>query len=148
MHQQKLKLVSDLLYNEKWEASAVLPDFQILFDRIIQGGDAVDRASPSDAKVEGEGSKGHSQVQIANGEKCFVTSSALVFVKELNGYLDILAEMPMMATDILTKMAEAFKLFHSETSAMVLGARAARPDLLKTIGAKHLCTSCFLISKD
>lgn len=74
------------------------------------------------------------------GMSYFAVSATLETLVLLLDYLKIIANLPMLTTDTMSRIIEFLKAFNSRTCQVVLGAGAMRSAGLRVITAKHLGT--------
>ena len=70
-----------------------------------------------------------------------MTSSSPMLVRMLASYVNISEKFPMLATDVVTRLAELLSTYNSQTCTLILGAEAIRHSSLneiKSITAKHI----------
>ncbi|KAJ1978188.1 hypothetical protein H4R34_003295 [Dimargaris verticillata] len=72
------------------------------------------------------------------GDKFHMVGCSLVLIKILTDYIQCAANIQMLATDVLHRVVEIFKLFNSRVCQVILGAGAMRSAGLKNITAKHI----------
>jgi len=75
---------------------------------------------------------------VVQGQKFTVVGTLLLLMQMIVDYCQCLDDVPMLATDILTRLCEILKLFNSRSCQLVLGAGSLQTVGLKTISAKHL----------
>lgn len=74
------------------------------------------------------------------GISYFAVSATLETLVLLLDYLKVIMNLPMLITDVMSRVIEFLKAFNSRTCQVVLGAGAMRSAGLRVITAKHLGT--------
>jgi len=71
-------------------------------------------------------------------DKYHMVNSGLMVLNMLGEYIELTRRIPLLATEVVHRVAELLKLFNSRTCQLVLGAGAMQVSGLKSITAKHL----------
>ncbi|GAA5843708.1 hypothetical protein JCM9279_000110 [Rhodotorula babjevae] len=171
-HQRQITENARVVEEEQWAAAEVPPETQANIQLILDGatsdptalllgerrtarlvaessttanGDSTSSprlAADEKPPVDAEPAK---QIDI-EGRQFFAVSAGLVTVAVLVEYLKVLANVPMLTTDAMSKIIEFMKVFNSRTCQVVLGAGAMRSAGLKNITAKHLALASQALS--
>ncbi|GAA5891101.1 hypothetical protein JCM8208_003162 [Rhodotorula glutinis] len=165
-HQRQITENARVVEEEQWAAAEVPPETQANIQLILDGATSDPTAlllgerrtarlaaesstpngdgasSPRLAAADAEPAK---QIDI-EGRQFFAVSAGLVTVPVLVEYLKVLANVPMLTTDAMSKIIEFMKVFNSRTCQVVLGAGAMRSAGLKNITAKHLALASQALS--
>ncbi|KAJ1970999.1 hypothetical protein H4R35_005529 [Dimargaris xerosporica] len=88
--------------------------------------------------TEATGKEDSKKYMEIRGDKFHMVGCSLVLVKILIDYIQCAANIQMLATDVLHRVVEIFKLFNSRVCQVILGAGAMRSAGLKNITAKHI----------
>lgn len=131
-HEERKHKLSNILDIERWRQADVPTEIQNLVDSIASG---LEKASTR--KVYAEENTSASSL-IVQGQRFAVVGTLLILMKMVVEYCQCVDDVPMLATDLLTKLCEILKLFNSRSCQLVLGAGALQTIGLKTITAKHL----------
>lgn len=73
-----------------------------------------------------------------DSQPLYVVTATMSTVPLLSDYLKVIANLPLLTTDAMSRVIEFFKAFNSRVCQVVLGAGAMRSAGLKNITAKHL----------
>ncbi|KAJ1968314.1 hypothetical protein IWQ62_001322 [Dispira parvispora] len=75
---------------------------------------------------------------VVQGQSFHVVGCSLMLIKLMIDYIQCAANVQILATDVLQRIVEIFKLFNSRTCQVILGAGAMRSAGLRNITAKHI----------
>ncbi|UKZ70340.1 uncharacterized protein TrAtP1_011326 [Trichoderma atroviride] len=94
----------------------------------------------SDAAAAGANGAGKEKVRnaIIESEKFVLPNSAILCLDGMGDFLQLIAGIPSMTTDIATSLVTYLQLFNSRCTQLILGAGATRSAGLKNITARHL----------
>lgn len=94
----------------------------------------------SDAAAAGTNGAGKEKVRnaIIESEKFVLPNSAILCLDGMGDFLQLIAGIPSMTTDIATSLVTYLQLFNSRCTQLILGAGATRSAGLKNITARHL----------
>ncbi|KZT57023.1 Vps54-domain-containing protein [Calocera cornea HHB12733] len=139
-HATRLTQSATLVENEQWvqvEVSASSQHIvQVIVDSAISDPPELSLTAPpsTNGKTDVKSAK-HLRIE----DKSYYVVSATVDVLKLSlDYLRVMITMPMLTTDVMSRVIEFLKAFNSRTCQVVLGAGAMRSAGLKNITAKHL----------
>ncbi|TYZ63737.1 hypothetical protein PybrP1_003706 [[Pythium] brassicae (nom. inval.)] len=134
-HAQMAKLVSTLDH-ELWKNTEIsVPRHKALED--LSSGRGVSLTLSDDRAVAGETAAPFKAVAIC-GKSFRVVWSVLLMLEIVMNYMSCAANFPVLATDVLQRSIEIFRLFNSRTTQLVLGAGAMQIARLKSISTRHL----------
>eukprot|EP00741_Cyanophora_paradoxa_P008896 tig00001408_g8612.t1 len=152
MHAGRLATLQVLLENESWAQADVPSEFQELLDGVLRlaarpAASDADAPAPAPAPAPARHPDGPGAVQkrAKIGTASFaVVNTVLMLLQMVSDYLQCGASLPVLATDVLTKLAELVKVFNQRSCQLLLGAAAMQVAGLKSITAKHLalCSQC------
>lgn len=93
-----------------------------------------------DAAASGTNGAGKEKVRnaIIESEKFVLPNSAILCLDGVGDFLQLIAGIPSMTTDIATSLVAYLQLFNSRCTQLILGAGATRSAGLKNITARHL----------
>ncbi|KAM0479783.1 hypothetical protein ACHAPX_004360 [Trichoderma viride] len=94
----------------------------------------------SDAAAAGTNGAGKEKVRnaIIESEKFLLPNPAILCLDGMGDFLQLIAGIPSMTTDIATSLVTYLQLFNSRCTQLILGAGATRSAGLKNITARHL----------
>jgi len=131
-HEEKQHKLGKILDVERWVPADVPRELQLLVDSISHDFEKI----PSKTNEYNSGSS--CSTLVVQGQKFTVVGTLLLLMQMIVDYCQCLDDVPMLATDILTRLCEILKLFNSRSCQLVLGAGSLQTVGLKTISAKHL----------
>ncbi|PTB42122.1 hypothetical protein M441DRAFT_67670 [Trichoderma asperellum CBS 433.97] len=102
----------------------------------------------SDAAALGTNGAGKEKVRnaIIESEKFVLPNSAILCLDGMGNFLQLIAGIPSMTTDIATSLVAYLQLFNSRCTQLILGAGATRSAGLKNITARHLALASQALS--
>ncbi|XP_061687207.1 vacuolar protein sorting-associated protein 54 isoform X2 [Syngnathoides biaculeatus] len=132
-HEERKTKLSLLLDNERWKQAEVPAEFQELVDSMADGTIplALRKAAGPDDRKPGE-------FLLVQGHKYAVVGTVLLLIRIFLEYCQCVNDIPAIATDVLTRLADLLKHFNSRSCQLVLGAGALQVVGLKTITTKNL----------
>ncbi|KZO95785.1 Vps54-domain-containing protein [Calocera viscosa TUFC12733] len=139
-HATRLTQSATLVENEQWVQVEVPASsqhiVQVIVDSAISDPPELSLTAPpsTNGTTETKATK-HLRVE---DKAYYVVSATLDVLKLLLDYLRVMITMPMLTTDVMSRVIEFLKAFNSRTCQVVLGAGAMRSAGLKNITAKHL----------
>ncbi|RMX68534.1 hypothetical protein DD238_001395 [Peronospora effusa] len=132
---QVTKLVSTL-DRELWKNTEISEArHKYLVD--LSSGKGVALVLSDDRKIADETAPPRKMVSIC-GKSFRVVWSVLLMLEIVMNYMSCAANFPVLATDVLLRSIEMFRLFNSRTTQLVLGAGAMQIARLRSISARHL----------
>ncbi|XP_057699841.1 vacuolar protein sorting-associated protein 54 isoform X2 [Corythoichthys intestinalis] len=132
-HEERKTKLSLLLDNERWKQAEVPAEFQELVDSMADGTIAL-----TVRKVAGPDDRKPSDFLLVKGHKYAVVGTVLLLIRIFLEYCQCVNDIPAIATDMLTRLADLLKHFNSRSCQLVLGAGALQVVGLKTITTKNL----------
>ncbi|XP_077380102.1 vacuolar protein sorting-associated protein 54 isoform X2 [Festucalex cinctus] len=132
-HEERKTKLSLLLDNERWKQADVPAEFQELVDSMADGTIAL-----APRKAAGPDDRKPSDVLLVEGRKYAVVGTVLLLIRIFLEYCQCVNDIPAVATDVLTRLADLLKHFNSRSCQLVLGAGALQVVGLKTITTKNL----------
>lgn len=135
-HEERKHKLSNILDNERWKQVDVPTEMQEIVDCFSEG---FDKTINSQSSVTSSDLKGTmNKMLIVQGQEFVVVGTLLMLMKIINEYCQCIDDVPMLVTDVMTRLCEILKMFNSRSCQLVLGAGAIQTVGLKTITAKHL----------
>ncbi|XP_077461128.1 vacuolar protein sorting-associated protein 54 isoform X2 [Stigmatopora argus] len=132
-HDERKTKLSLLLDNERWKQAEVPVEFQELVDSMADGTIAL-----AVRKVAGPDERKPGDFLLVKGHKFAVVGTVLLLIRIFLEYCQCVNDIPAVATDMLTRLADLLKHFNSRSCQLVLGAGALQVVGLKTITTKNL----------
>ncbi|KAM3865158.1 vacuolar protein sorting-associated protein 54 [Diretmus argenteus] len=132
-HEERKNKLSLLLDNERWKQAEVPAEFQDLVNSIADG-----RITLPERKTPGPEDRKPSDFLLVDGQKYAVVGTVLLLIRIFLEYCQCVNDIPSIATDMLTRLADLLKHFNSRSCQLVLGAGALQVVGLKTITTKNL----------
>ncbi|XP_019720066.1 vacuolar protein sorting-associated protein 54 isoform X1 [Hippocampus comes] len=132
-HEERKTKLSLLLDNERWKQAEVPAEFQELADSMAGGTIAL-----AAHKAAGPDERKPADFLVVKGHKYAVVGTVLLLIRILLEYCQCVNDIPAIATDMLTRLADLLKHFNSRSCQLVLGAGALQVVGLKTITTKNL----------
>ncbi|RLN66773.1 hypothetical protein BBJ29_000059 [Phytophthora kernoviae] len=135
-HQTQVTKLVSTLDHELWKNTEISePRHKSLED--LSSGRGVALLLSDDREIAGETAPPRKMVAIC-GKSFRVVWSVLLMLEIVMNYMSCAANFPVLATDVLQRSIEIFRLFNSRTTQLVLGAGAMQIARLKSISARHL----------
>eukprot|EP00047_Mylnosiga_fluctuans_P018585 m.72626 g.72626 ORF g.72626 m.72626 type:complete len:1016 (+) comp7690_c0_seq1:32-3079(+) len=126
-HSRQKEKLQLLLSNENWSQVDVPSECQVQVDILFRW-------------TAGRATNGASQRQLFIGSAGFCAVGVLLmYVKMVAEYCKCAQDMPVLAADLYTRLADVLRTFNSQCNRLVLRAEALQVVGLRTITAKHLC---------
>lgn len=100
---------------------------------------------PTSAETNGTG-KDKTRTAAIEEEKFILPNSALLCLGGMANFLQLIAGIPSMTTDIASSLLSYLQLFNSRCTQLILGAGATRSAGLKNITTKHLALASQALS--
>lgn len=135
---QTAKLISTLDH-ELWKNTEISASRHKALED-LSSGRGVPLVLSDDREVTGEVAPPVKTVSIC-GKSFRVVWSVLLMLEIVMNYMSCAANFPVLATDVLQRSIEIFRLFNSRTTQLVLGAGAMQMARLKSISARHLAVA-------
>ena len=132
-HEERMRKLSLLLEQEQWQQQEVPYALQLRINQ-LQNGLTGDRSPSRSCASEGQ----TSETLILNHRKYPVVSTLLILLNMVIDYCYCLQDIPLLATEILTKLVKLMESFNTKSCHLVLGAGGLPAMGLKNITAKHL----------
>ncbi|XP_061535441.1 vacuolar protein sorting-associated protein 54 isoform X1 [Phycodurus eques] len=132
-HEERKTKLSLLLDNERWKQAEVPAEFQELVDSMADGAITL-----SLRKAAGPDDRKPGDFLLVQGHKYAVVGTVLLLIRIFLEYCQCVNDIPAIATDMLTRLADLLKHFNSRSCQLVLGAGALQVVGLKTITTKNL----------
>ncbi|XP_077427214.1 vacuolar protein sorting-associated protein 54 isoform X2 [Vanacampus margaritifer] len=132
-HEERKTKLSLLLDNERWKQAEVPAEFQELVDSMADGTIAL-----AARKATGGDDRKPGDFLLVKGRKYAVVGTVLLLIRIFLEYCQCVNDIPAVATDMLTRLADLLKHFNSRSCQLVLGAGALQVVGLKTITTKNL----------
>ncbi|KAG6880246.1 hypothetical protein C0992_001814 [Termitomyces sp. T32_za158] len=141
-HQKRIAGSAKLVEDEQWKPVDIGVGVQRVADAIVcsavqDAPELVLAASASTPSNTPPASKPAKQLRVEDRAYFAVGATTEVLVLLLD-YLRVVVNLPMLTTDVMSRVVEFLKAFNSRTCQVVLGAGAMRSAGLKNITAKHL----------
>jgi vacuolar protein sorting-associated protein 54 len=137
-HQAHMAKIVSTLDHELWKNTEIsVARHKALED--LSSGRGVSLTLSDDRQVVGDTSAPLKAVSVC-GKTFRVVWSVLLMLEIVMNYMSCAANFPVLATDVLQRSIEIFRLFNSRTTQLVLGAGAMQIARLKSISARHLGT--------
>lgn len=151
-HQDKVTTSAKVVEEEQWSPADVPQSAQEVV-RLIAAAALADPAElllgerrlAEPSQTDGSTGPSSKQLSIA-GADYFAVPAVLVTLDVLVEYLKVVVNLPLLTTDLMSKVIEFLKAFNSRTCQVVLGAGAMRSAGLKNITAKHLALASQALS--
>uniref|UniRef100_K3WKA6 Vacuolar protein sorting-associated protein 54 n=1 Tax=Globisporangium ultimum (strain ATCC 200006 / CBS 805.95 / DAOM BR144) TaxID=431595 RepID=K3WKA6_GLOUD len=135
-HQAQMAKLVSTLDHELWKNTEIsVTRHKALED--LSSGRGVSLTLSDDREVAGETAAPFKAVSIC-GKSFRIVWSVLLMLEIVMNYMSCAANFPVLATDVLQRSIEIFRLFNSRTTQLVLGAGAMQIARLKSISARHL----------
>ncbi|CEG41093.1 vacuolar protein sorting-associated [Plasmopara halstedii] len=135
-HQIQVARLVSTLDHELWKNTEISePRHKALDD--LSSGRGVALLLSNDREITGETAPPRKMVSIC-GKTFRVVWSVLLMLEITMNYMSCAANFPVLASDVLQRSIEIFRLYNSRTTQLVLGAGAMQIANLKSISARHL----------
>uniref|UniRef100_A0A7M5WYY1 Vacuolar protein sorting-associated protein 54 n=1 Tax=Clytia hemisphaerica TaxID=252671 RepID=A0A7M5WYY1_9CNID len=134
-HSERLHKLSNILDNERWKQVDVPAEMQEIVDSFNEG---MDKTINSQSSTTSDTATAMNTMLIVQGQEFAVVGTLLILMKIIAEYCQCIDDVPMLVTDVMTRLCELLKIFNSRACQLVLGAGALQTVGLKTITAKHL----------
>ncbi|KAJ0409759.1 hypothetical protein ATCC90586_001072 [Pythium insidiosum] len=135
-HQTQMGKLVSTLDHELWKNTEIsVARHKALED--LSSGRGVSLTLSDDREVAGESAAPFKAVSVC-GKTFRIVWSVLLTLEIVMNYMSCAANFPVLATDVLQRSIEIFRLFNSRTTQLVLGAGAMQIARLKSISARHL----------
>ncbi|TMW63355.1 hypothetical protein Poli38472_002296 [Pythium oligandrum] len=135
-HQTQMAKLVSTLDHELWKNTEIsVARHKALED--LSSGRGVSMMLSDDREVSGETASPLKAVSVC-GKTFRIVWSVLLMLEIVMNYMSCAANFPVLATDVLQRSIEIFRLFNSRTTQLVLGAGAMQIARLKSISARHL----------
>jgi vacuolar protein sorting-associated protein 54 len=102
-------------------------------------------AEPNAVETNGTG-KDKTRTASIESEKFILPNSAVLCLEGMANFLQLIAGIPSMTTDIASSLLSYLQLFNSRCTQLILGAGATRSAGLKNITTKHLALASQALS--
>ncbi|OWZ08642.1 Vacuolar protein sorting-associated protein [Phytophthora megakarya] len=135
-HQTQVTKLVSTLDHELWKNTETSEARHKSLDD-LSSGRGVALLLSDDREIAGETAPPRKMVSIC-GKSFRVVWSVLLMLEIVMNYMSCAANFPVLATDVLQRCIEIFRLFNSRTTQLVLGAGAMQIARLKSISARHL----------
>ncbi|KAL4108954.1 hypothetical protein PRIC1_000662 [Phytophthora ramorum] len=135
-HQTQVSKLVSTLDHELWKNSEISETRHKSLED-LSSGRGVALLLSDDREIAGETAPPRKMVAIC-GKSFRVVWSVLLMLEIVMNYMSCAANFPVLATDVLQRSIEIFRLFNSRTTQLVLGAGAMQVARLKSISARHL----------
>ncbi|EGZ23595.1 hypothetical protein PHYSODRAFT_295925 [Phytophthora sojae] len=135
-HQTQVTKLVSTLDHELWKNTEVSETRHKSLED-LSSGRGVALLLSDDREIAGETAPPRKMVAIC-GKSFRVVWSVLLMLEIVMNYMSCAANFPVLATDVLQRSIEIFRLFNSRTTQLVLGAGAMQIARLKSISARHL----------
>ncbi|EEY69433.1 vacuolar protein sorting-associated protein, putative [Phytophthora infestans T30-4] len=135
-HQTQVTKLVSTLDHELWKNTEISETRHKSLDD-LSSGRGVALLLSEDREIAGETAPPRKMVSIC-GKSFRVVWSVLLMLEIVMNYMSCAANFPVLATDVLQRSIEIFRLFNSRTTQLVLGAGAMQIARLKSISARHL----------
>ncbi|ETN23174.1 hypothetical protein PPTG_02827 [Phytophthora nicotianae INRA-310] len=135
-HQTQVTKLVSTLDHELWKNTEISETRHKSLDD-LSSGRGVALLLSDDREIAGETAPPRKMVSIC-GKSFRVVWSVLLMLEIVMNYMSCAANFPVLATDVLQRSIEIFRLFNSRTTQLVLGAGAMQIARLKSISARHL----------
>ncbi|CAH0477773.1 unnamed protein product [Peronospora belbahrii] len=135
-HQTQIAKLVSTLDHELWKNSEISETRHKSLDDLASGR-GVFLLLSDDREIAGETTPPRKMVSVC-GKSFRVVWSVLLMLEIVMTYMSCAANFPVLATDVLQRSIEIFRLFNSRTTQLVLGAGAMQIARLKSISARHL----------
>ncbi|KAG3024408.1 hypothetical protein PC121_g8520 [Phytophthora cactorum] len=135
-HQTQVTKLVSTLDHELWKNTEISETRHKSLDD-LSSGRGVALLLSDDREIAGETAPPRKMVSIC-GKSFRVVWSVLLMLEVVMNYMSCAANFPVLATDVLQRSIEIFRLFNSRTTQLVLGAGAMQIARLKSISARHL----------
>ncbi|KAE8895743.1 hypothetical protein PF005_g2197 [Phytophthora fragariae] len=135
-HQTQVTKLVSTLDHELWKNTEVSETRHKSLED-LSSGRGVALLLSDDREISGETAPPRKMVSIC-GKSFRVVWSVLLMLEIVMNYMSCAANFPVLATDVLQRSIEIFRLFNSRTTQLVLGAGAMQVARLKSISARHL----------
>uniref|UniRef100_H3CAL9 Vacuolar protein sorting-associated protein 54 n=1 Tax=Tetraodon nigroviridis TaxID=99883 RepID=H3CAL9_TETNG len=132
-HEERKTKLSLLLDNERWKQAEVPAEFQDLVNAMADGS-----VTLPERKLPGGEDRKPADHLLVDGQKFAVVGTVLLLIRIFLEYCQCVNDIPSIATDMLTRLADLLKHFNSRSCQLVLGAGALQVVGLKTITTKNL----------
>ena len=132
-HEERMKKLSLLLEQEQWQQQEVPCALQLRINQ-LQSGLTGDRSPSRSDSSEGQ----TSESLTLNNRKYPVVSTLLILLNMVIDYCYCLQDIPLLSSEILTKLVKLLESFNSKSCHLVLGAGGLPAMGLKNITARHL----------
>ncbi|KAI9923265.1 hypothetical protein PsorP6_002730 [Peronosclerospora sorghi] len=142
-HQGQVSKLVSTLDHELWKSTEITETRHKSLDD-LSNGRGVALLLSDERDVAGETAPPRKCVSIC-GKSFRVVWSVLLMLEIVMNYMSCAANFPVLATDVLQRSIEIFRLFNSRTTQLVLGAGAMQMARLKSISARHLGNSFMLM---
>lgn len=135
-HEERKHKLSNILDIERWSQADVPREIQDMVSSVsmTDGFEKVKMTMQSNHNGDTE----LKSFLIVQGQRFAVVGTLLMLMRMISEYCQCVVDVPMLVTDLLTKICEILKLFNSRSCQIVLGAGALQTIGLKRISAKHL----------
>lgn len=135
-HQTQLAKLVSTLDHELWKNAEIsVGRHKSLED--LSSGRGVSLTLSDDREVTGDTAAPFKAIAVC-GKTFRIVWSVLLMLEIVMNYMSCAANFPVLATDVLQRSIEIFRLFNSRTTQLVLGAGAMQIARLKSISARHL----------
>jgi len=159
-HEERKKKLTSLLEIEQWKSMDVIStEFQSLVDSIVSGSCSFSSPVPlsppplgqirngsvknvkSSAKMKPESSSS-TQFAVVSGEKFTVVNSVVLCISLMSEYVSTAIQVPVMTSDLLTRLVDLIKHFNSRSLKLVLHGEAKQVSGLKSVTSRVLANCC------
>ncbi|KAI6653701.1 hypothetical protein LOD99_3205 [Oopsacas minuta] len=132
-HEERMKKLSILLEQEQWIQQEVPSAIQLRINQLQEG--LIGDRSPThvDASLE----QTHPTLTL-NNKSYPVVFTLLILLNMIIDYCYCLQDIPLLVTDILTKLVKLIESFNTKSCHLVLGAGGLHAMGLKNISSRHL----------
>ena len=133
-HEERMKKLSLLLEQEQWVQQEVPATLQLRINRLQDG------LTGGRSPVHGEDSTSEQThpTLLINHKSYPVVFTLLMLLNLIVDYCHCLQDIPLLVTDILTKLVKLIESFNSKSCHLVLGAGGLHAMGLKNISSRHL----------
>lgn len=142
-HESNMSALVAALDSERWTQCEVSTERQVAVTRLCSGRSIASPTSRDGAEdpsvAAGSAAQNKSPEVEVDGKRYKVVWSCLLVVEMVINDIAAATHFPSLASSIISKVSELFRLFNSRTTQLVLGAGAIHSAArLKSINAKHL----------
>ncbi|CAI5745519.1 unnamed protein product [Peronospora destructor] len=135
-HQTQVTKLVSTLDHELWKNTEISEARHKSLDD-LSSGRGVALLLSDDRELADETAPPRKMVSVC-GKSFRVVWSVLLMLEIVMNYMSCAANFPVLATDVLLRSIEIFRLFNSRTTQLVLGAGAMQIARLRSISARHL----------